>query len=64
VAGITETLGTAPVNLSAPLNLTENAKKVEVYGPANTGETVLQNIDWYADNFNEVTTKLTNWLVG
>jgi putative spermidine/putrescine transport system substrate-binding protein len=64
VAGITETLGTAPVNLAAPLNLSENAKKVEVYGPVNTGKTVLQDIEWYAQNFNEVTTKLTNWLVG
>lgn len=64
VAGISEALGTAPVNLAAEANLSENAKKVEVYGPANTGETVLQDIDWYADNFNEVTTKLTNWLAG
>lgn len=64
VAGITEDLGTAPVNLAAPLNLSENAKKVEVYGPANTGTTVLQDVDWYADNFNEVTTQLTNWLAG
>jgi putative spermidine/putrescine transport system substrate-binding protein len=64
VAGITETLGTAPVNLAAELNLSENAKKVEVYGDANTGETVLQDVQWYADNFNEVTAKLTNWLAG
>jgi putative spermidine/putrescine transport system substrate-binding protein len=64
VAGITEALGTAPVNLAAPLDLSENAKKVEVYGPANTGETVLQDVDWYAQNFNDVTTKLTNWLAG
>ncbi len=64
VKGITETLGTAPVNLAAPLDLSENAKKVEVYGDANTGETVLQDVQWYADNFNEVTAKLTNWLAG
>ncbi len=64
VASITEALGTAPVNLAATLNLSENAKKVEVYGPANTGKTVLQDIAWYAENFNEVTTKLTNWLAG
>lgn len=64
VAGITEALGTAPVNLAAELNLSDNAKKVEVFGPANTGETVVQNVEWYADNFNEVTTLLTNWLAG
>lgn len=64
VAGISEALGTAPVNKAAKPNLSANAKKVEVYGPVNTGKTVLQNIDWYAANFNEVTTKLTNWLAG
>lgn len=64
VAGITEVLGTAPVNLAAKPNLSENAQKVQVYGPANTGKTVLQDVDWYAANFNEVTTKLTNWLAG
>ena len=26
-----------------------------MYGPVNTGETVLQDVDWYADNFNDVT---------
>ncbi|MEU7712419.1 extracellular solute-binding protein [Micromonospora chalcea] len=64
VAGISEALGTAPVNLAAKPNLSENAKKVEVYGDANTGKTVLQDVQWYADNFNEVTAKLTNWLAG
>lgn len=64
VAGITEALGTAPVNLAAKPNLSANAKKVEVYGPVNTGKTVLQDVDWYATNFNEATTKLTNWLAG
>jgi putative spermidine/putrescine transport system substrate-binding protein len=64
VKGITEALGTAPVNLSAKLDLSENAKKVEVFGAANTGETVVQDVSWYADNFNEVSTKLTNWLAG
>jgi len=64
VAGISEALGTAPVNKAAKANLSENAKKVEVYGPVNTGQTVLQDVGWYADNFNEVTTKLTNWLAG
>jgi putative spermidine/putrescine transport system substrate-binding protein len=37
---------------------------VEVYGPANTGKTVVQDIDWYAQHWDEVTTKLNNWLVG
>lgn len=64
IAKITELLGTAPVNLKAKPNLTENGKLVEAYGPANTGKTVLQDIDWYADNFDAVTTKLNNWLVG
>lgn len=64
VAAISEELGTAPVNTAAKPNLSENAKKVEVNGPVNTGTTVLQDIGWYADNYNQVTEKLTNWLAG
>lgn len=64
VKGITEALGTAPVNLAAELELSENAQKLEVFGAANTGETVVQDVAWYAENFNEVSTKLTNWLAG
>ena len=64
VAKITEMLGTVPVNLKAKPNLTDNGKLVEVYGPVNTGETVVQDVDWYAQNWDAVTTKLTNWLVG
>ncbi|MFQ1002693.1 extracellular solute-binding protein [Modestobacter sp. SSW1-42] len=64
VAAISADLGTAPTNTKAELQLSENQKKLEVYGPVNTGETVLQDVDWYAENYNEVTTKLTNWLAG
>lgn len=64
VTSITEALGAAPVNRAAPLNLSENAKKVEVFGPANTGETVIQDVTWYAEHFNEVTERLTNWVAG
>lgn len=63
-AHIAEKLGVAPVNFAAKLNLSANAAKLEVFGAANTGETVVQDIDWYADNFSAVTTKLTNWLAG
>lgn len=63
-ANISEAHGTAPINKTAKPNLSEAAKRVEVYGPVNTGKTVLQDIDWYAKNFNEVTEKLTNWLAG
>jgi putative spermidine/putrescine transport system substrate-binding protein len=64
VAGICEALGVTPVNLAAKPNLSANAKKVQVYGPVNTGKTVLQDVDWYATNFNDATTKVTNWLAG
>ncbi|WP_169987437.1 extracellular solute-binding protein [Microbispora sp. H10836] len=63
VAKITEMLGTVPVNLKAKPNLTDNGKAVEVYGPANTGKTVVQDIEWYSQHWDEVTTKLNNWLV-
>jgi putative spermidine/putrescine transport system substrate-binding protein len=64
VAGIQETLGVQPVNKAAKATLSANAKKVELYGPANTGRTVLQDIPWYTANYDSVTTKLNNWLVG
>lgn len=63
-ANISEAHGTAPVNKTANPDLSEAAQRVEVYGPANTGETALQSIDWYAENFNEASTQLTNWLAG
>jgi putative spermidine/putrescine transport system substrate-binding protein len=63
-AGISEVLGVAPVNLSAEPNLSANGKKVEVYGPVNTGKTVLQDVAWYTANFNAATVKITNWLAG
>jgi putative spermidine/putrescine transport system substrate-binding protein len=64
VAGMSETLGVAPVNKAAKLTLSANAQKLAVFGKANTGKTVVQDVKWYAKNFNEATTKLTNWLAG
>lgn len=64
VAKISELLGVAPINLAAKPKLDEYASQVEVYGDVNTGDTVLQDIPWYADNFNQATEKLTNWLAG
>jgi putative spermidine/putrescine transport system substrate-binding protein len=64
VAKISELLGVAPVNTAAKPTLDEFASQVEVYGKANTGQTVLQDVDWYAENFNEVSNKLTTWLAG
>ncbi|MCZ2839952.1 extracellular solute-binding protein [Modestobacter sp. VKM Ac-2985] len=63
-AAISEDLGTAPVNTTAEPQLSENQQKLEVYGPVNEGETVMQDVDWYAENFNDVTAQLTNWLAG
>ena len=64
VAAISELLGVAPINSAAKPSLDEFASQVEVYGKVNAGETVLQDVTWYADNFNETSTKLTNWLAG
>jgi len=63
-AAIAESVGVTPVNKNAKPNLSGAAAKVQVYGPDNKGETVLQDIGWYSKNFNEATTKLTNWLAG
>jgi putative spermidine/putrescine transport system substrate-binding protein len=64
VEKISELLGVAPINKTAKPKLDKYAAQVEVYGKVNTGATVLQDVDWYATNFNDVTTKLTNWLAG
>lgn len=63
-AAIAADLGVAPVNKKAQPDLSANQKKLEVYGPVNTGTTIMQDVDWYAKNFNDVTAKLTNWLAG
>jgi len=59
-----EALGVAPVNTAANPKLTGNAAKLDVFGAVNTGETLVQDNTWYADNFNEVTATLTTWLAG
>jgi putative spermidine/putrescine transport system substrate-binding protein len=64
VAKISELLGVSPVNSLAKPDLDQYAKQVEAYGPANTGTTLLQDVGWYADNFNDTSTTLTNWLAG
>jgi putative spermidine/putrescine transport system substrate-binding protein len=63
-AAIAESVGVTPINKNAKPDLQGAAAEVQVYGPDNTGETVLQDIGWYTENFNEATTKLTNWLAG
>jgi putative spermidine/putrescine transport system substrate-binding protein len=63
-AQIAEALGVQPVNTNAAPNLGENAAKLAVFSDVNTGETVVQDVPWYAANFNEISTQLTNWLAG
>jgi putative spermidine/putrescine transport system substrate-binding protein len=63
-AQIAAALGVQPVNTTAEPELGENAAKLAVFSDVNTGETVIQDVPWYAKNFNEITTKLTNWLAG
>ena len=63
-AKISELLGVSPVNTAAEPKLDEYTSQVEVNGKVNTGETILQDVDWYAKNFNEASTKVTTWLAG
>jgi len=64
VAKISELLGVAPINSEAKPKLDEFASQVEVYGAVNTGDTVVQDVEWYSKNFNDASTKLTTWLAG
>lgn len=64
-ARIAQALGVTPINKNAKPTLSANAKKLTVFDPSvNTGQTIIQNVSWYAQNFNQVTAKLTNWLAG
>lgn len=64
-AGLPEVLGVSPINKNATPKLSENAKKVAAFDPSvNPGVTVMQDVNWYAKNYNEVTATLTNWLAG
>jgi len=65
VAKISELLGVAPINLAAKPKLDKFSAQVDVFNPdVNAGDTVVQDIEWYAENFNEVSTQVTNWLAG
>jgi len=65
VAKISELLGVAPINSKAKPDLDEFSKQLAVFDPeVNTGETVVQDVPWYAENFNAVSAKLTAWLAG
>lgn len=65
VAKISESLGVAPINSTAEPQLDEFTSEVEVYNTeTNPGVTVLQDIPWYTENFNDASTALTNWLAG
>lgn len=65
VAKISELLGVAPINSEAKPKLDEFATQVAVFDPeVNPGETVIQDVPWYAENFNETTVTLTDWLAG
>jgi len=56
--------GVGAINLKSKPKLSENGQKVDIYGPENTGETIVQNIAWYAENYNDVQPRLVAWLNG
>ena len=65
VATISELLGVAPINSAAKPKLDEFSKQLAVFDPeVNPGKTVVQDVPWYSENFNEASTKLTAWLAG
>ena len=65
VAKISELLGVAPINSAAKPKLDEFSQQLAVFDPeVNSGETVVQDVSWYAKNFNDVSAKVTAWLAG
>jgi len=63
-ARMSELTGVLPINVNAKPNLTEAGKAVAAYADGNGGVKVVQDTDWYAKNFNEVSTRVNTWLVG
>jgi putative spermidine/putrescine transport system substrate-binding protein len=63
-AKIAELDGVAPINLASKPDLSAHAAAVNPFGPANTGKTVTQDVQWYAKNNNSATAKLNTWLNG
>ncbi|GAA0338708.1 extracellular solute-binding protein [Actinoallomurus spadix] len=63
-AKVAEIMGVQPVNHNAKPQLAGNAKLVSVEGQGAAAKPVVQDVDWYAAHWDEVTTKLNNWLVG
>lgn len=65
VAKISELLGVAPINSAAKPKLDEFSEQLAVFDPkVNSGDTVVQDVSWYAKNFNDVSAKVTAWLAG
>lgn len=63
-AKMAELGGVSPLNQKSAPQLTAHGKKVDLVGPGNTGILVPQDIQWYAENFNEVRETFTKWLNG
>ncbi len=56
--------GVGPVNLKAEPTYSENGKKVNAFGPANTGTTVQADAEYWGKNYNQISTRVTQWLNG
>jgi len=63
-AAMAEAVGVAPSNLLSKPNLTENGRKIDAFGPVNTGKNVPVDAVWWGQNWNQISTEFTKWLNG
>lgn len=63
-ASMASIAGVAPVNLKSKPTYTAHGNEVNAFGPANTGTTVQASASYWSQNFNQISTQVTNWLNG
>jgi putative spermidine/putrescine transport system substrate-binding protein len=56
--------GVAPANLKSVPTYSDNGNRINAFGEANTGTTVQASAEYWGKNYNQISTKVTQWLNG
>lgn len=59
-----ELSGTSPITSDAQPELSANGEKVNAFGDANTGDTRIVNLEWWAQHYLDTQNRFTVWLNG
>ena len=63
-ARLTETIPYAPINLDAKPKVSEQLRRFLATNPDVEGQSVVQDMQWYADNFDEASRRWVEWTQG